>query len=242
MLPTGNRWRGSKTPGSRPGTIVGDHRSRPLSRIYLVEDHGIVRDGLRAMLTGGGHEVVGEASDIAHALRELAQLRPDVVLLDLGLPGRSGLELLAALRRRAGPLRCLVLTMSTRPRDVAEAMQLGAAGYVLKDSSRADLLAAIDAVARGQRHFGPEVADLVVRALERGRQEEMLEELSARERQILTLVVRGESSTQIAARLGLSSKTVDTYRSRLMGKLRAPDVPALVRFAIRAGLIDVHDA
>jgi two-component system invasion response regulator UvrY len=210
-----------------------------VTRIYLVDDHAIVRDGLRALLESAGYEVVGEAADPTVALGDLLRLQPELVLLDLSLEHRSGFELLIEVQRRSLPSRCIVLTMSAQPRHVAEAMRLGAAGYLLKGSPRAELLRAIDAVARGKRHLGPEVAELAVQALsgEVG-EAALLAGLSPRERQIITLVVKGQSSPAIGELLHLSPKTVDTYRSRLMAKLGVGDVTALVRFAIRTGLID----
>lgn len=207
-------------------------------RVYLVDDHVTVRDGLRAMLGAGGYEVVGEAADPTSALAGILKLKPQIVLLDLSLGNRSGFELLEEIHRRALPLRTVVLTMSAQPRNVAEAMRLGAASYVLKGASRAELMQAIAAVAEGRRHIGPAVAELAVQALTTVGQADPLAGLSLRERQIIAMVVRGQSSPMIAEQLHLSPKTVDTYRSRLMAKLGVSDVTALVRFAIRTGLID----
>lgn len=209
-----------------------------MSRIYLVDDHAIVRDGLRSMLEAAGYEVVGESADPTVALGDLLRLQPDLLLLDLSLESRSGFELLTELHRRSLPVRALVLTMSAQPRHVAEALRLGAAGYLLKGSPRAELLQAIERVLRGQRHLGSEVAALAVQALTADVEGDLLGELSPRERQIVTMVVKGQSSHAIGQLLHLSPKTVDTYRSRLMAKLGVGDVPALVRFAIRSGLID----
>jgi len=208
-----------------------------LARIYILNDHLIVREGLRAMLESGGHSVVGESDNPVQALDDLQRLRPDLLLLDLSLGERSGLELLGELQRREQPVCTLVLTMSAQPRHVAEAVRLGASGYLLKDSSRAELMRAVDQLLAGRRHLGPEVAELAVQALASGPQDP-LSELSPRERQIITMVVRGRTSPMIAQELHLSPKTVDTYRGRLMAKLGVPDLPALVRFAIRTGLIE----
>lgn len=210
-----------------------------MSELLLVDDHVLVREGLRAMLEGAGHRVVGEAGEATPALAELVRLVPEIALIDLNLGHRSGLELLGEMQRRHLPTRVIVLSMSVRPQHVAEALRLGALGYVLKDSSAAELLAAIDAVAQGRRFLGANVAELAARGLaEQGRSSA---ELSARERQVLVLVARGASSTQIGLDLHLSPKTVDTYRSRLMAKLGLDDVPALVRWAIREGLVGVDE-
>lgn len=199
-----------------------------------------MRDGLRAMLAAGGHTVVGEADGPAQAQSDLARLEADIVLLDLGLHEHSGFELLAELQQRRLPARVIVLTMSTQGRDVAEAMRLGAAGYLAKLAPSAVLLDAIDRVGRGERVLGAgfEAAAAAPDPAAATGPAELLQRLSARERQILALVVRGRTSASIALQIGLSPKTVETYRSRLMDKLEVPDVTGLVRFAIRAGLID----
>ncbi len=209
-----------------------------MSRLYLVDDHAIVREGLRAVLEAAGHRVIGESADPQRAVADLARDPPDVVLVDLSLGERSGLELLAELQRRALPVRCIVLTMSAQPHHVGEALRRGALSYVLKGSPTSELLRAIDAAVQGRRHLSPEVANLAVEALAVEGEDGGLEILSPRERQIVLMVVRGQSSAAIGQALHLSPKTVDTYRSRLMNKLGVGDVPALVRLAIRQGLIE----
>lgn len=210
-----------------------------MSQLYLVDDHTLLRDGLRAVLQAAGHRVVGESADPTQAMSDLCDLGPVVLLLDLHLGKRSGFELLTELQRRPLEARAIVLTMSAQPRHVAEALRLGAFGYVLKGSPASELLEAIDAVGRGQRYLGSEVAELVVLGLTVP-ENEALDTLSVRERQIVLLVVQGQSSTEIGRALHLSPKTVDSYRSRIMSKLATPDVPALVRFAIRHSLIDAE--
>ena len=209
-----------------------------MSRIYIIDDHAIVRDGLRALLATAGHDVVGESSQPAHAIGELARLEPDVLLLDLSLGERSGLELLEQLHRRDRSPRTIVLTMSAQPRHVAESLRLGASGYVLKGSPSAELLGAIDSVMQGRRVLGDGVADLALETLADDAQGQSIGGLSPRERQIVLMVVNGKSSAAIGAELHLSPKTIDTYRSRIMAKVGVGDLPALVRWAIRAGLID----
>ncbi len=207
------------------------------ARIYLVDDHAMVRQGLRALLGQAGHEVVGDSGDLTVALAELQQLTPDIVLVDLSLGERSGMELLEELQRRQLPVRPLVLTMSAQPRHVGMALKLGACGYVLKGSPSEELLQAIAALRAGRRHLGQGVAELAANALAQGDGQDPFASLSVRERQVVTLVVNGHSSNEIAAALHLSPKTVDSYRSRLMAKLGAPDVTALVKLALRHGLI-----
>lgn len=209
-----------------------------MSEIYLVDDHLMMRDGLRAVLQANGHRVVGESAEPTQALADLQRLAPAILLLDLHLGERSGFELLSEVQRRGLGTRSIVLTMSAQPRHVAEALRLGAAGYVLKDAAAADLMAAIDTVLQGRRYLGSDVADLAVQGLTAPNEDAALASLSAREQQIVRLVVGGKSSSEIGTLLHLSPKTVDSYRSRLMAKLSVADVPALVRFAIRTGLID----
>lgn len=212
-----------------------------MSSVYLVDDHAMMRDGLRAVLGAGGHRVVGESADPTEALADLQRLAPDLLLLDLQLGRRTGFELLTAMQQRRLATRTIVLSMSAQPRHVAEALRLGALGYVLKGASAAELMEAIGHVLQGRRHLGAEVADLAIQGLTDRDRAPAIAGLSARERQIVTLVVRGGSSAEIGALLHLSPKTVDSYRSRLMAKLEVGDVPALVRLAIRAGLIDADE-
>lgn len=211
-----------------------------MTRVYLVEDHQIMRDGLRALLEARGHTVVGESADPTQALADLLRLKPDVLLLDLNLGGRSGLELQSELQHRRLQVRTVVLTMSSQPHQVAEAMQLGASAYVLKGSPAAELMSAIDLAVKGKKFLGANVADLALEALTQS-DDDPLSLLSPRERQIILMVVEGRSSAAIGVTLHLSPKTVATYRSRLMKKLGVKDVPGLVRLAVRYKLIDVEN-
>lgn len=210
-----------------------------MTKIYLIDDHPIVRAGLRALLEDAGHAIVGEGADITQALSEVNRLQPEIVLLDLNLDGRSGFEVLAELHRRNQSSRVIVLSMSDQPRNVAEALRMGASGYVLKGSASVELLAAVDAVAAGRRYLGAGLTDIAVQGLTSDADKGST--LSPRERQILVMVARGKSSAAIGEELHLSPKTVDTYRSRLMAKLELNDIPALVRWALREKLIDLDD-
>lgn len=212
-----------------------------MSDLYLVDDHAMLRDGLRAVLEDAGHRVVGESDNPTAALAEIVRLTPTVVLLDLQLGQRSGFELLEQLVKRKLSTRVVMLTMSAQPRHVAEAMRLGAHGYVLKGSPAAEVLAADEAVSAGRKHLGGEVAELAVEGLTQGSDGGGIESLSVRERQVIQLVVQGHTSVAIGEKLHLSPKTVESYRSRLMAKLGVTDLPALVRLAIREGLISADD-
>lgn len=209
-----------------------------MSRLYIVDDQLLLRDGLHALLEGAGHTVVGEGAEPTQVVAEAQQRQAEVMLLDLGLGERSGFEVLQELKRRGSSVRAIIVTMSSQPRHVAEAVRLGAAGYVLKDSGAVELLQAIDAVTSGRRFFGPQVADLALQALADDAPPDPFSTLSPRERQIVTMVVNGMSSAAIGTELHLSPKTVDTYRSRIMTKLGVNGVTALVRLAVREGLIE----
>jgi len=209
-----------------------------MSTLYLVDDHVIVREGRRALFEAAGFDVVGEAGDVAIAAADIARLVPDVVLLDLLLGEHSGMELLRVLQQAKSPSRVIVLTMSEQARYISEAVKLGAAGYILKGSDGAEVVRAIHDVLDGRRHFSGPVAERLVDSMGAPQHANALATLSARERQILELVVRGNSSAAIGASLALSPKTVDTYRSRLMAKLSVRDLASLVRLAVREGVID----
>lgn len=212
-----------------------------MSRVYLIDDHAIMRDGLRVVLEAAGHEVIGEAAGPTPALADLGRLQPDVVLLDLRLGQRSGFELLAEFQRRALKLRVIVLTMSDQPRHVAEALRLGASGYLLKGSASSEVLQAIEAVAAGRRFLSPQAAEFAASVLTDGDGRHDEDALSPRERQILLLVAQGQTSNAIGEALHLSPKSVDTYRSRLMKKLGLHDIAAVVKWAIREGLISLDE-
>eukprot|EP00042_Codosiga_hollandica_P001525 m.926234 g.926234 ORF g.926234 m.926234 type:complete len:214 (+) comp138198_c0_seq1:36-677(+) len=212
-----------------------------MSRIYLVDDHAIMRDGLRVVLESAGHEVIGEAAGPTPALADLGRLLPDVVLLDLRLGQRSGFELLEELRKRGMQLRVIVLTMSDQPRHVAEALRLGAWGYLLKGSASSEVLQAVDAVAGGKRFLSPQAAEFAASMLTEGTTRQDEDGLSPRERQILLMVAQGATSSAIGEALHLSPKSVDTYRSRLMKKLGLNDIASLVKWAIREGLISLDE-
>lgn len=211
-----------------------------MNRLFLIDDHTVMREGLRALLEGEGYQVVGEADDPTPAIADIVRLQPDVVLLDLSLGERSGFEVLAEIERRGLGTKVVVLTMSAQPRHVAEALRMGALGYVLKGAPSSRLLTAIAAAVAGRRYLGEGEADLAIRGLTET-QASPLELLSPRERQILVMVARGASSSAIGEELHLSPKTVDTYRSRLMAKLNLGDVSAVVRWAIRQGLITADE-
>jgi DNA-binding NarL/FixJ family response regulator len=211
-------------------------------RIMLVDDHALVREGVRHVLTATpGLEVVAEAGDGESALALAASAHPDLVVLDLSMPGGTGLDLAARLRAQLPEVRILILSVHDHPEYVLGAVRAGAQGYLRKDTSPAELREAIRAVARGESYFSPNVARHLTAAV-RGEKDggtpvERLVKLAPREREVLGGIAAGETSREIAARLGLSPRTVETYRENLMRKLEIRTVAGLTRFALDAGLV-----
>ncbi|MCI0657699.1 MAG: response regulator transcription factor [Acidobacteria bacterium] len=209
------------------------------TRVLVADDHTLVRAGIRSLLESiEGVEVVAESGDGHETLRLITQHRPDVALLDIGMPGLSGLEV---ARRTAGVsprTRVIILSMHNDPSFVTQALRAGATGYLLKGASVEELPLAIQAVMRGETYLTPKVSRPVVDGFLRDTPEaHPLSALTNRQREILQLVAEGKSTKQIAALLEVSIKTVETHRARLMERLDIHDVAGLVRFAIRAGLI-----
>lgn len=211
-------------------------------RVLIVDDHAVLRDGLSAVLGAEDDiEVIGEAGDGIAAVQEIVRHKPDVVLLDLNLPLMSGFDLLRELQRRQLRPAVLVLTMNEAIENVRTALELGARGYVKKGSAVTTVISGVRAVHAGRRFLPEQLAGEALDTLLAPARSQPLDALSARERQVMRLVCEGKSSAEIGKMLNLSAKTVDTYRSRLMGKLGVSDVPALVKLAIREGLIPFDD-
>ncbi len=207
-------------------------------RVVLVEDHQIVREGLRALLDGQDDiEVVGEADNGKDGAALVEQLRPDVAVLDLNMPQLDGVEATKLIRKQAPDTQVLILSMYSTGEHVRPAIRAGAGGYLLKGSGLSDLVSAIHAVASGNAFFSPEVAKIVLDDSRGGAQPRAGSDLTPRERQVLKLVAEGKSSPEIAEELGLSVKTIEGHRGRLMAKLEAKNVAGMVRHAIRIGLV-----
>ncbi len=214
-------------------------------RIFLVDDHALFRDGLRALLAGcPDMEVVGEAADGQEAVSRVPSARPDVVLMDIAMPGLGGLEATQALRRVHPQAQVLVLTQYESREYVTRFLKVGAAGYVLKKAAGPELVAAIRAVAAGQAVLHPAVTAEVINGYLRGFRpdpgEAAYEALTERERQVLKLIAEGQTSKEIAQALDLSVKTVITHRTNLMQKLGLHNRTELVKYAVRLGLIRVE--
>jgi DNA-binding NarL/FixJ family response regulator len=212
---------------------------RPV-RILLADDHDLFRAGLKALLQDlGGIEVVAEAGDGQEALRLLGERRPDVVLMDLMMPGLNGLEATARVTREFPGVRVIVLSMNAAEEFVLPAVRAGASGYLLKNVRPAELEQAIHAVARGGTYLTPAVSGHVIDDYRRrtANEADSLERLTPRQREVLQLIAEGNSTKQIAKRLSVSVKTVETYRSQLMDALDIHDIAGLTRYAIRKGLV-----
>jgi DNA-binding NarL/FixJ family response regulator len=203
-------------------------------RVLIVDDHPVVRDGLRGMLAREpGLEVVGEASDGSEALAAVGSLAPDVVLMDLRMPGMGGVDAIRALADRGAAARVLVLTTYDTDSDVVPALEAGATGYLLKDSPRDELVRAIRAAARGEAVLAPSVAKRLVSQLRAPAQDT----LSDRELEVLALIARGETNRGAAARLFISEATVKTHLLHIYAKLDVNDRAAAVARAYERGLL-----
>jgi len=209
------------------------------TRVLLVDDHTLVRAGVRRILDAhAGIRVVGEVPDGDRAIEEMEAGGIDVVVLDLTMPGRDGFTVLAEIRRRWPAVRVIVLTMHSSGEYVARAVREGAKGYLLKDSAVQDLVAAIESVMEGGEYYSPAVQRSLADALRQGeRTPSPLDQLTEREREVLRLVAEGLATKEIAARLFISTRTVETHRANLMRKLDLHSVALLTQFAIREGLV-----
>lgn len=209
--------------------------------VFLADDHAVVRDGLRFLLEAEGDiKVVGDAANGRDAVRLVSELHPDIVILDIAMPELNGIEAAKQIREAAPSVQIIMLSMYSSAEHVFRALQAGARGYLLKESGGTDVVQAVRTVIAGRRYLSQEISEGMIDdyILQRSvvEAESPLARLSAREREILQLVVEGKSSPEIAEALFLSPKTVGTYRSRLMQKLGVNDLPGLIKFAILHGL------
>jgi len=209
--------------------------------VLLADDHAVLRDGLRLLLEA--HPDIKVVADVANgrdAVSKATQLSPDIVIMDIAMPELNGIEATRQIREVCPSAQIIILSIYSTSEHIFQALQAGACGYLLKESAGIEIVNAVRAVHAGQRYLSQKISDRVVddyitqrKAVEA---KSPLAHLSPREREILQLVVEGKSSTEIAKVLYLSSKTVDTYRTRLMKKLDISDIPSLVKFAIQHGL------
>ena len=205
-------------------------------RVVLADDHTLVRQGLRSLLEREGIQVVGEAQD-GHELLQLAgKHSPDVAVIDIGMPLLNGLDAARELKRAAPKTKAILLTRHNEDEYLIEALRAGAKGYLLKNQAASDLVHAIHLVCRGQIYLSPGMSTVVVGAY-LSKAELPVDPITSREREVLQLVAEGKSTKDIASLLGISVKTADSHRSRLMRKLDIHEVASLVRYAVRKGLV-----
>ena len=205
-------------------------------RVILADDHAVVRQGIRSLLEREGIQVVAEAEDGWEAIQLAVKHSPDVAIIDIGMPSLNGLDAARELRRSAPKTRAIFLTLHEEHEYLLQALQAGAKGYVLKNQTASDLIRAIHLVYRGEVYLGPGMSTTVVNAY-LFKANIPTDPITPRERQVLQLIAEGKSTRDIASLLGISVKTADSHRSRLMGKLDIHEVASLVRYAVRKGLV-----
>jgi len=209
-------------------------------RVLLADDHTMVRQGLKALLDAEPDiQVVGEASDGWETIQQAETLRPDVILMDITMPRLNGLEATRRLKKSLPKIQILALTMHTNEEYVREVLRAGAAGYILKEAAVSELVKAVRAVAKGESYLSPAASKVLVEDLARGRQwtgDTLFDTLTPREREVLQLIGEGYTNSEIAKRLSISVKTVETHRAQLRRKLNIHDRAGLIRYAIRKGI------
>jgi DNA-binding NarL/FixJ family response regulator len=205
-------------------------------RVVLADDHVLVRQSLRSFLEREGIQVVGEASDGQELIGVVARLRPEVAVLDISMPLMNGLEAAGEIHRASPDTKAILLTRHDEEQYVTEALRMGVKGYVLKNQAATDLVHAIHQVCRGGFYLSPGVSGAVAEAL-LSKTARPPDPLTSRERQVLQLISEGKSTKDVACLLGISAKTAESHRARLMHKLDIHETATLVRYAIRRGLI-----
>jgi two-component system, NarL family, response regulator NreC len=206
-------------------------------RILLVDDHVLVRQGLKGLLEREGFAVVGEASDGQEGLQQAKTVRPDIVVMDISMPTINGLSAACEIQKKFPKTKTVLLTQHDEKQYVTEALEAGVKGYVLKNQAGSDLLQALRQVSRGQVYLSPGVAQAVVESYQSNGGKSGTH-LTVRERQVLQLIAEGKSTKDIAAVLGISVKTAESHRTRLVQKLDIHETASLVRYAVRNGIVE----
>jgi two-component system, NarL family, nitrate/nitrite response regulator NarL len=216
--------------------------SKEIIRVLVADDHPVVRKGLQSCLAGHKRlRIVGEAADGDEAVQKALTLGPDLVLMDLVMPRLNGLAATERLRREAPRIKVLILSMHNNRDYILRIMRAGAHGYVSKEASPKELLQAIECVHRGETFFSPQIAQAALRhVVQNGGKKDPLAQLTDREREILALVAEGQSNKEIANRLDLGVRTVETHRERIMRRLDVHSVAGLTKFAIAHGLVSLR--
>lgn len=213
-------------------------------KVFLVDDHAVVREGLCSLLEAEKDiHIVGESGDGRDAVRQVQRLCPDIVIMDIAMPNLNGIEATRQIVETCPSTQVIILSMYSSNEHISEALKSGAMGYILKGSSAQEVIEAVRVVKSGGHYLSQPISEMVIEEYlnpdRTGLTHSPLEKLSSREREILQLVVEGKSSAEIAEILYISPKTVETYRSRLMQKLQIKDLPSLVKFGIKHGLITI---
>jgi DNA-binding NarL/FixJ family response regulator len=210
-------------------------------RILLADDHNILRDGLRLLLERQGFSIVAEASDGREAIKLCEEHRPDVAVMDIAMPVLNGIEATSRIVETCAPTAVIILSMHHDESYIVRALNAGARGYLLKDSLKADLISAVNAVSQGHSYFSPKVSSLLqedyFREMADKQKADTFELLTMREREILQLAAEGRSNKEIAHLLNVSFYTVETHRSHILQKLNLHTVPELILYAVRKGII-----
>ncbi len=212
-------------------------------RILLVDDHTLLRAGLRMMLNAQPDmEVVGEAQDGRQAVQEAQRLLPDIILMDITMPDMNGIEATRQIKKLMPEIKVLILTMHEHEEYVFQALRAGASGYMLKEAADTDLISALHIIQSGQFYLSPMAQSVMVgdylQRVRTGEEKDSYSSLTEREREILKLVAEGYTNNQIAERLIISPKTVDTHRTHIMDKLNLHSRAELVKYAMRRGLLE----
>jgi two-component system response regulator NreC len=205
-------------------------------RIVLADDHVLVRQGLRSLLEREGFQVVAEASDGQEALRHVESLQPDIAVMDISMPTLNGLNAAREVKRASPKTKTILLTQHDESQYIRDALEAGVKGYVLKSQVANDLLLAIRQVSRGAVYLSPGVSSAVMEAYQ-SKSEKSKNPLTSRERQVLQLVAEGKSTKDVASLLGISVKTAESHRTRLMQKLDIHETATLVLYAVRHGIV-----
>ncbi len=209
-------------------------------RIFLADDHEVVRSGIRSVLvTQPGWEICGEASNGREAVEKVAALKPDVIVIDIGMPELNGLEATRQIIKAHETAKVLVLTVHESHQVVRDVLDAGARGYILKSDAGRDLIAAVQALQRNKTFFTSKVAELMLDSFLKGKPGIEKEVLTAREREVVQLLAEGKSTKEVAVALGLSVKTAETHRSNIMRKLDLHSVSELVLYAVRNNIVQV---
>lgn len=226
---------------SRAGQKTHESKMKRRIKLLLVDDHPVVRKGISSCLARHEHlQIAGEAGDGQEAIRKTRELMPDIILMDIDMPEMNGLAVTEVLRKEVPKVKVLVLSMHSNSEYVMRIIQSGASGYVLKEAPTEELVRAIEAVNAGEAFFSPEVARVALNKYVRGAAESPATQLTNREREVLVQIAEGLSNKEIANKLGVGVRTVETHRERIMRKLNIHSVAGLTKFAISQGLVSLN--